>query len=545
MAWDTRGARRFGVGFMVGWIIAIAAPAHAQHSNRASPNVPVGHWAYRYVDKLVGFGLVRSDTKGTLPWTRAEFARLLTEAVLASDGGGPTLNPGYRPYLDRLLREFGDEFAAYDDAIPGGFDTYFKPVDSLRVRVAAGNLKPRVAAVTGSRAVEGTPLYHNQDGFLVVENWSTLADLTVIGRLWGPIAFEATPIFAWRDDSNSVGVAALDDPLDVDLLRGAIKLQALGTEWEFRRDTLWWGPARRSSLILSNHSPAFDMVKLSNPEPYLLPGIGRYLGLIKFVFFVGRLNEQRVRASTRPFVTLHPLLIGTRLSLKPLPWFELGLTRTIVARTRLENGKRLSAGDWFKVFAGQNIGGAADTSNQLAGIDGLVRLPFLRNTELYAQMIGEDEAGGLPTDRSYIFGAYIPRLTADGALDLRLETTFTVAQYSVSSSFIDGYTHDRLSIGSPVGPDAFELWGRATYDPRPDVTVGVEAAYWTRGSGRSTTPNAQDEKSYSFKADLGWWVTDYLELRLEGGYERISNFNFAKGAGQSNGFVLGEARLDF
>jgi len=66
------------------------------------------------LDKLDGFGLMRSDLSGVRPITRMEAARLLDEALT-----GGKVKPGrYRRLADYLLQrlkdEFKDELGAYD-----------------------------------------------------------------------------------------------------------------------------------------------------------------------------------------------------------------------------------------------------------------------------------------------------------------------------------------------------------------------------------------------------------------------------------------------
>ena len=58
-------------------IIAVVCPCFGL----VSTNVPLDHWSYDAVDKLVGQGLIRSSMLTTKPVSRLEMARLIAEAV--------------------------------------------------------------------------------------------------------------------------------------------------------------------------------------------------------------------------------------------------------------------------------------------------------------------------------------------------------------------------------------------------------------------------------------------------------------------------------
>ncbi|MBZ0253903.1 MAG: capsule assembly Wzi family protein, partial [Candidatus Methylomirabilis sp.] len=415
-----------------------------------------------------------------------------------------------------------------------------------------GDFERRLAPSRGTDFREGTPLYHNQEGVLAADRWTVIGEGETVGRLWSGIAFAAHPLVAFRDGGTFEAPDrrdALLETSDVRLHKGYVKLGLADTEIEVGRDSLWWGPAQRASLILSNEAAPLDLVKLSNPEPFLLPWILRYLGPIKGGVFGARLDLQRAISSVRDYDRLNPYLVGMRVQLKPLPWVELGLSRTIFFRTTRSDGSRLSARDFLKILAGINLEGPNDTSNQLAGYDVLVRLPFLRNTEVYVQSIGEDEAGAIPTKESYIGGVYIPRLLSDASVDFRVEGTITHEVYGLSTPFPEGYVYKRLSLGSPAGSDAMELWGRATWDATPEITFALEGQYWERAVPLSfeapPVGASADETSYGGKAEVSWWAADWLQATFEIGAERIDNFNFREGRGRTNVLAAGGLRLDF
>ena len=120
-----------------------------------------------------------------------------------------------------------------------------------------------------------------------------------------------------------------------------IKINIKNLEIEIGRDSQWWGPGYHGSLLLSNNAEPFDMVKISNPRPVLLPWIFRFLGPFRIMAFYTELEDERA--------VPEPKLFGMRLNFKPHPNLELGFSRSIMfgGQGRDEN---FSIEDYWKIF---------------------------------------------------------------------------------------------------------------------------------------------------------------------------------------------------
>lgn len=284
-------------------------------------NVPVGHWSYVALERLKGFGLVHSDLQGTRPFSRMEMARLVNEALTERDRSDNKMPPIIVHLLKKLSREFKEELNAFNrgnDPIP---ETCIKPVDELQMRYVYVDGEPRVFKgfpKTGQiiHATEGTPQVINNDGIVYGQHNNLTAQFSSSMRFMNVFSAYVEPIAMVRQNTGN-----LQDfqETKVDLLKGYAKFSPWNMEIEAGRDTMWWGQGYHGSLLLSNNAFPLDMLKLTNPTPFLLPWYFSYFGPFKYTIFVARLEDDRVDFP-------HPLLGGMRLNFKPIPTLELGLS---------------------------------------------------------------------------------------------------------------------------------------------------------------------------------------------------------------------------
>jgi hypothetical protein len=177
--------------------------------------------------------------------------------------------------------------------------------------------------------------------------------------------------------------------------------------WLFSANQMdrWWGPGHEGSLILSSNARPMPAVSLDriHSVPVDLPVL-RWLGPWRFSGFLG-LGEQH-RADVD-----QPLFMGMRLSFKPAPIFELGLSRSAQFCGK---GRRCNLETFGRVLIGRdNVGlrglddPANEPGNQMAGFDVRIVSPFKSlPVAVYAQEIGEDNSSsGIPERYLGLFGA--------------------------------------------------------------------------------------------------------------------------------------------
>jgi hypothetical protein len=215
----------------------------------------------------------------------------------------------------------------------------------------------------------------------------------------------------------------------------------------------WWGAGHQSSLILSNNArPVPGVFFRSKQSQQFETPLLSWLGEWHFISFLGQLESNRVIPEAK--------ITGMRFTFKPLADLEIGLSRAMMwgGEDRDEN---LSAFWKSLTSQGENEIGS-ESGNQLAGYD--FRYRFLKkdtaSLSVYAQMIGEDEAGYLPAKFMQQLGFETNIALASGSsLNAFLEYTDTQAGSAGDvayehSQYRSGYRHRGRAIGASVDNDA-------------------------------------------------------------------------------------------
>jgi len=432
-----------------------------------STNVPLDHWSYDAIDKLAGQGLIDSSMLTTRPVSRFEMARMIAEA----DEKYQRLNQQNEVtsvILERLKQEFASELAA-TGAIEGQpMQDFVKPVEDPYVKYVYARSKPDIENIRG-------------DQFDKYSN--TRAGFASRARLFDVTAFYLHPEYPWSSEQGS---------RDVKLIEAYGKLAMGKWEIEVGKDSLWWGPGYYGSLLMSNNAEPFKMVKLSTPGPIRLPWIFSLLGPFKAVWFLTQLEKDRP--------VPEPKLTGLRLSFKPHPAVELGLSRAIIFGGAGRGG--LGLRDYWNIFLAtkENRPGKLD-NDQLAGFDASVLLPidwlmFAKSVKLYGDFIGEDEAGGLPTNFGKLFGAKIFDIGRTGRTDLTIEyaNNHIPGKPNVFYNhhvYQAGYTYRGRIIGHYMGTDSKDLFVRLEHYLTNDIILGLQYDKQTHNLSSSPQPTLE------------------------------------------------------
>ncbi|MCW8194213.1 capsule assembly Wzi family protein [Proteobacteria bacterium 005FR1] len=163
----------------------------------------------------------------------------------------------------------------------------------------------------------------------------------------------------------------------------------------------WWGPGWQSSLILSSNARPVPSVWLNRQNTRAFESQWlNWIGPWQFTGFFGRLEEERYVPDAN--------LIGMRLNFRPFnSGLEVGLSRLIQWGGE---GRPTSSESLVDAILGRdNVGSEGideDPGNQLGAID--LRYGFALGEEsmsLYAQVVGEDEAGNWLSKNIYQLGA--------------------------------------------------------------------------------------------------------------------------------------------
>ena len=154
----------------------------------------------------------------------------------------------------------------------------------------------------------------------------------------------------------------------------------------------YWGPGHDGSLIRGDASrPVYGVTaQRAEQNAFTTPWLS-WVGPWQYQAFAGQLDDYKAVPDTK--------LIGLRLTAQPLPYLELGASRTIQWGGE---GRPESLSSLWDAFVGNKDNGGtgeADPANQIAGFDARLNLNTLLNVPIgvYTQVVGEDVAGGLPS----------------------------------------------------------------------------------------------------------------------------------------------------
>jgi len=152
----------------------------------------------------------------------------------------------------------------------------------------------------------------------------------------------------------------------------------------------WWGPGWQGSLILSTNARPVPAISIDRNEstPFDVPVL-RWLGPWRFSTFMGQLESDRDYP--------HTLLFGMRAEIRPVPSLQIAATRTA---QWCGDGRPCDLSTFGDLLVGNDNDQPLEEQpgNQLGGFDVRWSWPGGKvPLALYAQGIGEDEAGFLPS----------------------------------------------------------------------------------------------------------------------------------------------------
>ena len=476
--------------------------------------IPLDSSIYGELDTLDGLGYLDTYLAEIKPISRVEAARLTLEA----EGN---MAESERPddlavaIVTALNGQLSDEIGWLESNSEDNLPAMFHPLQRAEVQYvySSGARRQWLTGPNGPiDAQEGTPLLPNNDGLpsdsgsneiVRASGWAGLGGF-LTGYAEGAIAGPVTHQIPDASRGQLLGTAAV-----VSLGNAAIS---------FGQEEHWWGTGEFNSLSLSDNTKPFPALAVQSIHPSYLPWILRYLGPARRQLFIGQLDADRTESQ-------HPWIVGHIIALKPLPWFEFGLTREIIFGGR--NNDHYGFGGFIGRFTGIATGNPAQgNTKSRAGIFLKFHLPRKwRNLEIYQEILGSDNLTyEVPTIGHYLpflsvayqGGFYLPRLTEDGLTDLRCEYTLLPGAYAVENGNSLYYTYDNQLLGDPLGPNSSEVdlqigrWFGLRYKTDADFFYTEEAPNLSEGSTRFFFPAnsiyypyAPLTKEHSFGLSLG------------------------------------------
>ena len=243
----------------------------------------------------------------------------------------------------------------------------------------------------------------------------------------------------------------------------------------------WWGPGHDGSLIRGDASIPVTGITMqrdeqSAPTSQYLSWVGPW----QYQLFAGQLEDYEAIPEAK--------LFGARLAASPLPWLEVGASRTFMWGGEGRPESFSSFGDAVLGTKDNADNGDVDgdPANQLGGFDAKVQLASLINipASIYGQYVGEDEAGGLPAKNMYLAGADYASEAYGKPYQLYAEYTDTRTSGEVQGisydhgTYTDGYYQQGYPLGYALGGDAesVAVGGRLWLDNRNFINAKLQHA---------------------------------------------------------------------
>jgi hypothetical protein len=396
---------------------------------------------------VFGLGSALAATASAEPWLSPGDVRLRHDLQQLSDRGllsGPTLS--WPIGWSQVARELGKlDTTALS---PGEQAT----VERLRVRAAREMRSGDVSlGATLSGAVDPTQL-RTFEATPREEGEATLSADWLGQR------------FAWKLSATVVANPDDDRELRPD---GSYLAMSLGN-WMISVGYLdrWWGPGWQGSLILSDNARPMPSIAIDRNEstPFDVPVL-RWLGPWRLSTFMQQFESDRDYSDA--------LLFGLRAEIRPHPTLQIAASRTA---QWCGDGRPCGLDTFWDLLVGndndQDL--AEQPGNQLAGFDVRWSWPGARvPLALYAQGIGEDEAGFMPSKYLGLIGTEVWGDLAGGTWRAHVEYADTACDFLRSPPefgcaytngiYTSGYRYRGRVLGHSIDADGEAIGGGALF----------------------------------------------------------------------------------
>lgn len=486
----------------------------------ASSNLPLHHWGYDAIERLIALEVIDRALIGAKPFTRMQAAQYVARAIervradeVALDGREAIAEP----LLERLLAEFRPELIR---------------LGTIRARPEekSGSLRfgARVTSEVDASSIGGGQTIRfreNRGGEYFVNGVQNQTDVRAWAELNEWAAVMVQPKFI--SNRHLLGLGATNNSDNVYLREFSLKLSYANVALEVGRGTQWWGPGYHGSLLLTDHAFPMEMLKLGTERPFRLPGVLNGLGDWKVNAFLGRFEENRDFPRAK--------LFGLRLSYLPASWLEFGLTRLTQFGGR---GRDQSfPGVVVDAYISEpNQTGGRDVNEQ-AMVDFRLRIPsipylipFPAGLQLYGEIGTEDKWSQLPipSRAAFLGGIYIPQVFAGDTMDVRIEYADTdygrrrhpeLGQVWYNNGiYTGGMRHRGLPLGHHMGTDAIDFFIRTTRYLTDTLQLGANFNIQERDRGQPV-----HEKKREAAVDLTWWYSKDVQVMAGYTFQRLKN----------------------
>lgn len=493
-------------------------------NNRATPLIPITDRLYDDLDILISHGLINDVVVGQRPYTQSEVMRLLKEAN--ENFSGKQLNDS-NLFIRSILEKLSNRFSENKEKI------IIHPLESVSVNTLFLDSPSRPYFQSSHLNGIYNPLAQQNGGRHFIDGsqyaWET-SHSALLGNYFSA-AFTPRLQAQILNDQNQKENGAFVQEL-------YLSTYFHNTQIDIGRRPMIWGQGRLGGFMFSNNARPSDGLTLFNPSPWKI----KYLGNLKYTFFLSTLGPEQMYKND--------LTSGIKFNFMPARWFEFGFGRAIIFGGK--NGPYRSFPVQLGEFFGIRPAGGDDGnfSNSISNLEFRLKIPPLRNTELYGEADFDDVNFRFPLrtliqDTGLLAGVFIPRLNDKGNLNLRFEmkrTSYVLYKHGI---WKDGWTLNQFTLGDPLGPDAdsysttlTRIFSKTTLTNQ-FIFERIDTDTYSGGAkGRIRQSNGNSEKRIRHVAGINYQYSPWFLISANVGYERVIGFNFINDNNRNN-FLLG------
>ena len=483
---------------------------------QASTYLELDDEAYTLLSRLEAEGVITSGLLATRPISRQEAMRLLREAETNAAERGPFVQ-GIISELQRRVSPISPDAA--------------EPVQGSVYASYVWARDPRTdLSFPGASRETRQVLTYNHDGDLYDLGSNGRAGFTARAEDLGPLSVYLNP-----------EVRSSDEGTQAVLRTGYVVLGFSWIDIVAGKDSQWWGPGYHGALLLSDNAAPPPMIKVTAPEPLILPWFLKYLGPFQYVMFLSQLEEDRTDFP-RPFFW------GMRLSFKPHRSVEIGLERTALMGG---SGRPLNTRLVLQsIFGSREQTTGQDPGDQRAGFDVTVTLPFKSQPmQLYWERAGEENRQRnlrWPYKLANLYGVYLPRLLGLERVGVRAEYASDHVNeqpdvWYTHGAYTAGYTYDGMIIGHHMGTDAKDRFVELSCLV-PEHHAQLFLSY-DKETHNVEGPVRETTSAVAARARIS--LTRQTAVTVTGGMGRVENPGMRPGVDRTVGKASLEVRYEF
>ncbi|HHE64920.1 MAG TPA: hypothetical protein ENL09_02750, partial [Bacteroidetes bacterium] len=495
-------------------------------------NVPLDSWVYPVISRfetLQAFEGNSTIALNTKPLTRFEVTSLIDTVLSNLQKGKVKLTQADLLLMEKLANEFQTELSTLNkgNLAPEStlkIEPYFTQKMDLfypeNINLEKLNLLSKLGAKISNTISENTALYLDALAYTDHDWISNNQEEEILFQAQIKKAYVNLNLPSFNI-TISDNVSFLPDNIGISdfcLLVG--------------RDYMRWGPGYQGSLMLSDNSPAFDMLRYSGTID--LNDSGESMAKINFTKFFSLLDT--LDEQNRYFS-------GQRLEYKPIPALTLGLTETAIisydSSLLFLNPLPFIPPYYITRWIADVLEQSSEINSNV-GVD--MELNFYPGIKLYGEWMADDfiltpKTNPYPNRTGFLAGAYFADPLGKGNIDFRIEYTHINNYVYFSTHPWQDYLYQGEYIGHTLGPDADQLYLKLTHNLSDRLNLSLSYNQERHGEGQAGIPLPSDpvianediflsgiiEKQQSYQAKLSYTISPQWEISAGITRENIKN----------------------